>query len=156
MALPEVKIEVPGPAVPGPSANTSGKWEAGLCSCLISPCSNCKTIFCACCILKQVANHLGKSGCLWCCCLWPCVSNHLWIMLYESFSIHSIHLDYNATIKALWGTFIVVFQWYWLISDSIITRCLTKGSWNQRKLLLWLVNFLFLYLLRDGSNGPRT
>lgn len=71
VGLPELKIEILETSVPGPSGNTSGKWEASLCSCLTSPCSNCKTMFCCCCILKQVANHLGKSGCLWCCCLWP-------------------------------------------------------------------------------------
>jgi len=46
--------------------------------------------------------------------------------------------------------------WFINYLDSLITRCLTKGSWNQRKLLLRLFSFLFLHLLCDGPNGPRT
>lgn len=90
MGLPELKIEILETSVPGPSGNTSGKWEASLCSCLTSPCSNCKTMFCCCCILKQVANHLGKSGCLWCCCLWPFVSTSLFIAYEPWATIHKV------------------------------------------------------------------
>ena len=43
-----------------------------------------------------------------------------------------------------------------LFLDSLITRCIAKSSWNWRKLLLRLFSCLFMHLLCDGPNGPRT